>query len=191
MLASGLLLQGAVLSLFPEEVIVTTLGVLWSQDKIGFIEAVVAVQLGLLPANLCWAFLGSRVGRRIFAIRPFCWMLKPSAIDSALCKLNRHGAWVVFFTRFVPLVRGPVYFATGLAQLPLKRFFLTDFAASCIQIPLMLLMGGYIGASSGSILEAYQRIGYLMAGLVVLAALCALMKRRHEQNTYSSATRAP
>src|SRR4051812_33746886 len=44
--ATSLLYQGIFLAVFPEEVIITTLGLLWSQDRIGFFEAWLAVCVG-------------------------------------------------------------------------------------------------------------------------------------------------
>ncbi len=187
LLATGLLLQGAVFTVFPEEVVVTTLGVLWSQGRIGFFEAMLAVQCGLLPANFALVFMGNRLGTRLFHIRPFSWVLKPEAVEASLAKLRRAGIWVVFSTRFIPLIRGPVYFATGLSRLPLLHFIRTDALASCIQIPLLLLLGGTIGKNSGSLLEAYQRVGSLMLLLIGSVAVISIAKSRKRQRPSKSA----
>ena len=188
LLATGLLLQGAVFTVFPEEVVITTLGVLWSQGKINFFEAMVAVQCGLLPANFALVFMGNRLGTRLFHIRPFSWVLKPEAVEESLAHLRRAGIWVVFTTRFIPLIRGPVYFATGLSRLPLWHFVRTDALASFIQIPLLLLLGGTIGKNSGSLLEAYQRVGALMLVLVGGTVVITLVKNRKRKTPEKSAT---
>jgi membrane protein DedA with SNARE-associated domain len=180
LIATGTLLEGAIFTVFPEEVVITTLGVLWSQHRIGFVEALVAVQCGLLPANLILVFLGNRLGTKLFGIPPFRWFLKPEAVARSLEKLRSAGNWVVFGTRFIPLIRGPVYFATGLSKFPSLRFFRIDFLASFIQIPLLLWLGATIGKNSSSILQAYQRVGGFMVALIGLMAVISLAKSRVE-----------
>lgn len=180
LIATGTLLEGAVFTVFPEEVVVTTLGVLWSQHRIGFFEALLAVQLGLLPANLCLVFLGNRIGIKLLKIPPFKWILKPDAVVRSLERLRQAGSWVVFATRFIPLIRGPVYFATGLSRFPISRFFRIDCAASFIQIPLLLGLGATIGKNSASLLQAYQHVGVFMLALIGLMAVISLVKGRLE-----------
>lgn len=177
-IATWFLLQGAVFTIFPEEVIVTTLGVLWSQQRVGFFEAMLAVQLGLLPANLILVTVGNKLGPGLFEIRPFRWLTNKRDVEDALRTLKRHGAWVVFITRFVPLIRGPIYFAAGLSRLRPLYFFKIDASASFIQIPLLLLLGGTIGRNSGSLISAYQKVGLGMAGLLGIGALFAFLRRR-------------
>src|SRR4051812_49254828 len=81
LIATGLLLQGAVIAVFPEEVIICALGVLWGSGKIGFFEAFVAVECGLLPANLALVLLGRHFGRRILTVAPFRWFMKEHTLE--------------------------------------------------------------------------------------------------------------
>ncbi len=168
LLASGMLLQGAVASVFPEEVILTSLGVLWSQGKIGFFEAWLAVMIGLLPANSFPAFLGRQFGLKALSARPLCWVFKKEAVESSVHLLKTHGNWVIFCTRFIPLIRGPIYFATGVSQMGALRFSKIDAAAACIHVPLLIGLGGLIGKNANSLTEAYQRIGLGMLLLIIL-----------------------
>ncbi len=145
LLASGLLYQGIFLAVFPEEVIITTLGLLWSQGRIGFFEAWLAICVGLLPANATTVYAGSRLGMKIFTIRPFSWLLKREAIEESLEQIRHYGKRIVFFTRFMPMIRGPIYFAAGMSKMGVLNFMKTDFAASLIQIPGLLFLGCSIG----------------------------------------------
>lgn len=178
LLATGLLLQGAVFTIFPEEVIISALGVMWSQGKIGFFEAMVAVQLGLLPANAVLVFVGDRIGSKALSLPPLRWMLKPAAVESAAAKLRRGGPWLIAITRFTPLIRGPVYFACGVAKIGVLRFMRVDALTSCLQVPLWLIIGGYVGASSSSIMQAYSRLGMGMAVAFGMALLYFAFSRK-------------
>jgi membrane protein DedA with SNARE-associated domain len=141
-----ILWQGAVFTLFPEEVILTTLGILWGRGQLGFFEAMVVAQLGLLPANAAMVTVCQKLGRKLFQVRPFSWFLKPEAVESASKYLRRYGDVMILATRFTPLIRGPMYASIGLSGFPIRRFMLLDALASCVQVPLLL----WIGAKAGS-----------------------------------------
>ena len=105
----------------PEEVVITTLGMLWGRGRIAFLEAFITVLAGLLAANLGSVFLGSRLARGLTVWEPLTRPLRSAAVRTALRALRRHGRAVVFVTRFTPLVRSPVYVAAGMAQIGRRR----------------------------------------------------------------------
>lgn len=156
LLVIGLLLQGAVVAVFPEEIVLIVLGVLWSQGKIGFVQALVSAQVGLLPANLVAVWIGSKLSGRL--------PVKKRKIHEAVSRLHELGSWLVVITRFTPIVRGPVYYAAGLCGFSLRRFFLADFGASLVQIPALLVLGRAIGMNTDSIEDAYRIIGLIAGG---------------------------
>ncbi|MBI2712447.1 MAG: DedA family protein [Bdellovibrio sp.] len=184
-LASYLLYQGCYIGIIPEELIIATLGLLWSEGKIGFLEALVAVWVGLLSANATTVFFGSYFGPRILKIRPFCWVLSQEAVDDYLWELKKYGNWIIFLTRFTPVVRGPVYMAAGLSQMGMWRFFRTDALASCIQVPALLLLGRYFGRTSASMMDGYKSLGIAMGGLLVFGLVVKTFMTRRRRRVIS------
>lgn len=174
--ASWILLQACVLPSVPEEIVTTTLGMLVAQGRIALPLALAAVLVGLLPANSAAVFLGSlgrsRIGRGGWLGR----ILGSPEVSSALAAVRRHGPGLVLVTRFIPFVRGPIYLATGLSGLPVRRFFLLDALAACFQVPLLLWVGSRLGQDA-TMQEAWTRIGWLSAGFVALALLALLVRR--------------
>jgi membrane protein DedA with SNARE-associated domain len=166
LIASYLLFQGVVFTIFPEEVIAVTLGLLWSQGKIGFVHAMVAIWIGLLPANATTVFVGGKFGPKLLSIRPFSWAFKKESVDEALGQVRKYGTWIVFVTRFIPVIRGPIYLATGLSQMGVRRFMQIDALASCIQLPCLLFLGRSIGQNVNSLMEGYRMVGVFMAVLL-------------------------
>jgi len=169
--ASWLLLIACVVPSLPEEVVITALGMLWGRGRIAFLEALIAVLAGLLTSNLGSVVLGSHLARGLTAWKPLARSLRSARVQAALGALRRHGRAVVFVTRFMPLVRSPVYVAAGMSQMGLGRFFQVDALAACIQVPLLLWFGARVGNGAGSLLEAWRRLGRLAlgAGLAILA----------------------
>ncbi len=71
---------------------------------------------------------------------------------------------MVAVTRFVPLIRGPVYLACGASGMTVREFFVVDALAALVQVPLLLLVGAMVGEGAGS-LARYWRMALLAAFL--------------------------
>lgn len=173
--ATWLLLQACVVPSMPEEVVITSLGMLAAQGRISFPLAFAAILCGILPANATTVWLGERLARGLAVRGPLARALAAPAVQGSLASLQRRGRSLVFATRFTPLVRGPVYLAAGAAGLGLRRFAPVDAAAACLQVPLLLWAGARAGRGAGSLAGAWQRVGLLLAALAAAAlALQAL-----------------
>lgn len=180
--ATGLLLQGALVALVPEEVVMTALGLLWSQGKIPFWEAFVCIQVGLLPANVVMVLIGKHIGMPVLSRAPFSWILKPALIRAVLAPVRAHAKKVCFLTRFTPSIRGPVYFSLGLAGLKVKRFMVIDALASCVQIPCLLFLGRRIGRHSTSLIQSFQKLGVVLLVVIIVGfTLALIITRRREE----------
>lgn len=160
LIAFLLLIQGAVISIAPEEVVIVALGLLWGQGKITFIEAVIVILLGILPANILLVLFGEKFAKRFE---------KKRAVQVASNYLRRYGAMVIVLTRFTPVVKGPVYFSVGALRFGLSRFLVTDLLAACVQVPLLLLLGKTIGENSRSIEHALKTVGWIAGSLLVIS----------------------
>ena len=116
--ASWILLQGCVIPSVPEEIVITTLGMLVAQGRISPPLAFAAVLVGLLPANSAAVFIGSlgrsRIGRDGWLGR----LLGSSDVTAALSTVRRHGPGLVLVTRFIPFVRGPSTSRPGSPDFP-------------------------------------------------------------------------
>lgn len=174
--ATWILLQACVVPSIPEEIVITTMGMLVGQGRVTAPIAMAAVLAGLLPANSAAAFIGSlarlRIGHPGFLGRT----LSSPRVAAASAALRRHGPLLVVVTRFVPFIRGPVYLAAGLSGLGVRRFFVLDAAAACIQVPLLLWLGSRL-AEGATMAESWARIGWASGGLVG-AALAVVIARR-------------
>jgi membrane protein DedA with SNARE-associated domain len=161
-LVVGLLLQGIAVAIAPEEVIIMSLGVLRSQNRVHFWPSIASIALGLLSANAIIVFVAGKFSHLS--------IFQKKSVHAALVKFRGRGKWIVFATRFTPFIRGPVYYAAGISGMRVRDFFRIDALAFCIQCPLVFLIGETIGVHTGSITEAYKMI---VTGALSLAALIA------------------
>lgn len=167
--------EGAFITVFPEEVVMCVLGILWSQDRIALPFAWLAMVAGLLPSNLFTVFVGRKFGMRILRRAPFRWFMDPDLVETAMESIRRRGAWIVAITRFTPVIRGPVYFAVGTSGFEPLRFIRTDVLAGLIQIPLWLVIGRIMGSKAESLVQAFQWVGILFGSLVLGSVLMKLI----------------
>ncbi len=162
-LATVLLAQGFAISIFPEELVILSLGALHASGHIGFVEALLFLLAGLLPANLTTVLIARQLGLIGLRKRPFSWVFKESAIQKFLSPARLHAKKIVIATRFIPLIRGPIYAALGIAGIKPATFLRLDATAAIFQVSLWLYLG-----SIGAKLSAQQ---LATAGEYVIALL--------------------
>jgi membrane protein DedA with SNARE-associated domain len=190
LLVTYLFVQGAFFTVFPEEVILPTLGVLWSQGHVGFFEAFMASILGLTGGDLILLFLGRNFGIKLLKRRPFSWIIDSETLSTALDQVHKHGSWMVFVVRFIPMVRAPTFFACGMTTMSVWRFLKNDWAGLGIWIPFLILVGRHIGGS-GSIEQAFHKLGLIMALLVGSAIFFSILrnfKKRQRMKIHEAET---
>lgn len=180
LVAAGLLLQSCIPPGLPEELVVATLGILWGQGRIGFGTSFAAVLVGLLPANAVAVLAGGRLAPLLSRWRVFARALRSDAVSRALEAMRRNAVAVVVTTRFTPLVRGPVYLAAGLSGMGVARFVSLDFLAACVHVPLLLWAGNRLGKGAGSVVLAFQRLGWAALALLGAAGVVALLRHARE-----------
>ena len=175
-----LFIQGAFFSVFPEEVVLPTLGVLWGQGRVGFGESCVAAVLGLICGDLILLTMGRVFGAKLLVKRPFSWLIDAETLASVLDKMKIYGPKLVFFVRFVPTTRAPVFFASGMARMPVRRFVMSDLAGMLIWIPLLIYVGHRIGGT-GSLDQAFHKLGLMMLGLITCAVGASIYRERKKR----------
>jgi membrane protein DedA with SNARE-associated domain len=174
--AAWLLLQGCVVPSVPEEIVISTVGMLVGQGRIDPPLALGAILAGLLPANSAAVYIGSLARKRLGRPGILGRSLSSPRVVAASAALRRHGPLLVVVTRFTPFIRGPVYLAAGVSGLEVRRFFALDASAALVQVPLLLWIGSRLGMDA-TVAEAWQRIGWLSGGLVLAALTVAIVLR--------------
>jgi membrane protein DedA with SNARE-associated domain len=89
---------------------------------------------------------------------------------------------MVFFARFVSGLRGPVFIAAGVLQMPRGKFLLYDLAGALLNVPLFMLAGYLAGPHLESVVLDVQRAWRVVAVLLLLVAayfaLSSLARKR-------------
>jgi membrane protein DedA with SNARE-associated domain len=120
--------------------------------------------------------LGSLVGYAIgrFGGRPLVErigkyvLLTKRDLDRAETWFSARGESVVFFGRFIPLVRSFVSIAAGIGEMALWKFVAFTAAACAIWCAGLASIGYGLGSSWHHILTYFSDVGYIAAALAVV-----------------------
>jgi membrane protein DedA with SNARE-associated domain len=144
--------------------------------------ATLAEVLGSIAGYLIGYFGGrqlvDRVGKYV--------LLTHKDLDRAENWFARRGEPVVFFGRFIPLLRSFVSFAAGLGEMAFGKFMIYTVIACAIWCTALTSIGYALGSSYQHVLNAFSYAGYLAAALFVIAVVILFIHRlrtmRHERS---------
>jgi len=91
---------------------------------------------------------------------------------------ERWGTFAIFVCRFVPVLRGVVAIAAGIAEMNLAHFYLWTFLGSLIFCSLLILLGNALGPHVSAVLPLLHQWAYLILGFVVVAVIAGIVVMR-------------
>ena len=153
----------------PSELVLTLAG--W-QSQVGRMSlplTIAAATLGATIGSLVLYWLGARFGEeralRLMARLP---LVEDEDLQRAAAAFRRYGPAVVFFGRFLPIVRSLVSLPAGAQHMPLGRFVVLTAAGSAIWNTI-LVGGGYLLGTQHERLEAVLGyVDYLVYGAIAV-----------------------
>ena len=134
----------------------------------------------------CFVFImGSVYGEKILKTRWVARVVTPERYIKVQESFQKYGKWVVFFGRFMPGLRMPIYLTAGISKrISLILFIVTDFLAAVISVPIWVYLG-YFGAKKRDWLMAKVHQGqmsfFILIGVVVVGVLILFWYKRRQQ----------
>ncbi len=107
-------------------------------------------------------------------------LLTHKDLDRAEAWFARRGEPVVFFGRFIPLLRSFVSFAAGLGEMALAKFTLFTVIACAMWCAALCSIGYSLGSSYNHVLKAFSYAGYALGALAVVAVALVFWHRLRE-----------
>lgn len=153
----------------PSELVLTLAGWQAQVGRMSLPLTIAAATLGATLGSLVLYWLGARFGEeRALALMARLPLVETEDLERASAAFRRYGPAVVFFGRFLPIVRSLVSLPAGAQRMALPRFLLLTVAGSTIWNTL-LVGGGYLLGTQHERLEAV--LGYV--DYVVYGAIAA------------------
>jgi membrane protein DedA with SNARE-associated domain len=155
------------------------------QLSITFVIAA-AIVGAIVGDNLGYA-VGRRFGYRLL-VRYGPWMrITTQRLKLGQFLFARHGGKVVFFGRFVALLRALAAVLAGINRMPWRRFLFFNAAGAILWVTAYGLAGYLLGAQMERVRGPLAWAGVI--GAVIAAVIFFLFVRRHEERLAADAER--
>lgn len=176
------ILDRVTISLIPTEVLLPLYGFLIGQGKFSFLPIFVIISFGSLLGEviLYWIFA--------FGGRPFLekygkyFLVYKHDLDHLDRLFEKHGTKLVFFGRFLPIVRTLVALPAGIARLNFKKFSIYSFFGMLPYNFLLIFLGEKTGANFEKIKPIFdiaERVALWLLVLLVIWYIYRHLKKRH------------
>ena len=165
----------------PGEIALVTAAVLATQHKMALSPAWIAVaaSAGAIAGDSIGFYLGNRHGRNLFDWlgRKFPRHFGPGHVALAERVFTRHGAWAVFFGRFIALLRifaGPL---AGSLRMPYPRFLVANACGGIVWATGLTYLIWFLGVAAEKWLSRVSWLG-LVAAVLVGLVITLLIRRK-------------
>ena len=160
----------------PEDVPLIAAGIL--ADHGGMSVPMASLSLGvfvLLRDAIVFSF-GYRYGQA-FLDRPWpARVLNRALVARATARIRRNGVLAVAVGRFLPGLRGAVFFAAGTAKVPPAQFMLVDTLAAVVSLPLFVWIGYAFSSNYELIGAAVERLRFVLLAVAILAVAVVVLR---------------
>ena len=177
----------------PGEIALVTAAVLATQHKMALSPAWIAVSAsaGAIAGDSIGFYLGHGFGRNLFDWlgRKFPRHFGPGHVALAERVFTRHGAWAVFFGRFIALLRifaGPL---AGSLRMPYPRFLAANACGGIIWATGLTYLIWFLGVAAEKWLSRVSWLG-LVAAVLVGLVITLLIRRKTRSLTREAEARA-
>ncbi len=156
----------------PEDIILIGSGWLVYNDAIVLYPTIAVTLSGVLAGDVLVYVLGRHFGHRIVNHPRLARIFSTSRLAKARQFFDRWGSSTIFVARFMMGIRAGVYLTAGILKMSFGRFFLMDFLASVLSVPLLVCLGFWGGRQIDAVSKDVARIKLLLGIFVVVLAFC-------------------
>jgi membrane protein DedA with SNARE-associated domain len=168
------------LGLFSSEVILLLAGLAIRQGSMNLVVVVVVALVAQLAAAVSAHAIGRYGGVPLIERYGRYVLLSKRDLQRAHRWFARYGRLAAGLGYCLPLLRGYVGYAAGIAEQSRATFALSAFIGSAVWTVLMLGLGYYLAANLPAIEQVIQPFSYALAFAVILAAVYFFWHRLRE-----------
>lgn len=162
----------------PGDSLLFAVGALAAVDTSGTLSATFASLL-LTTAAILGNTVNYSIGR---AIGPAAFsgryrLLKQDYLHRTEEFFARYGAWAVFLSRFMPIIRTFAPFVAGVGRMPAARFLVYNLAGAIVWV-LLFIWGGYLFGNISLVKNHFGVVTIAIIALSLLPVAGLLLRRR-------------
>jgi membrane protein DedA with SNARE-associated domain len=175
---------GLMIEVIPSEIVLGYGGYMISEGILGYPGAVIAGTIGGTLAQLFLYWAGYYGGRPFLEKYGKYVFIKKKQIDLSEQWFRKYGVGVIFFARFIPVVRHAISIPAGIAKMSATKFTLYTVAAVIPWTILFLYLGHALGENWSHIKEyAAQYTMPIIIGAIILGVIYFLIKKTKKTTT--------
>ncbi|TCP27025.1 membrane protein DedA with SNARE-associated domain [Scopulibacillus darangshiensis] len=167
------------IEIIPSELVLAYGGFMVSEGHLNFPLTVVAGTIGIMIAQLILYWIGYYGGRPFLNKYGKYLLIHNKHLDVAEKWFDKYGAGVVFFARFIPVIRQAVSIPAGIAKMHLGRFLFYTVLATIPWTILFIYLGEQLGQNWDQIKQlTAPYIDTIAIAIIVLFALIVIFKMK-------------
>lgn len=153
----------------PEDLTLVTGGVIAGLGHANVHIMFIVGMIGVLTGDGLMFIAGRIFGDRILSFRFVQRIMTPKRYAKVQNKFDQYGNRVLFFARFLPGLRTPIYLTAGISgKVSLWQFILMDGLAAMVSVPIWVYLGSY-GAENIDWLM--HKVHQFQTGLYIILAV--------------------
>lgn len=126
---------------------------------------------GVMVGDSTMFLLGNKFGYALLKKKFIHKILNTKNIEKAELAFEKYGDRIFFAARFLPGLRAPIYFTGGAVHAKFYKFFIFDFIAALISVPLWIFAAYYGGAYIQNVIHIGKNVQYSIVGFILFLAL--------------------
>lgn len=175
---------GLMIEVIPSEIVLGYGGYMISEGILGYPGAIIAGTIGGTLAQLFLYWAGYYGGRPFLEKYGKYVFIKKKQIDLSEQWFRKYGVGVIFFARFIPVVRHAISIPAGIAKMSAAKFTIYTVAAIIPWTILFLYLGHALGENWSHIKEYAQQYTLpILIGAVILGVIYFLIKKTKKTTT--------
>ncbi|WP_040340354.1 DedA family protein [Fictibacillus macauensis] len=173
---------GLMVEVIPSELVLSYAGYMISQGRLTFVGSVIAGTIGGTLAQLFLYWMGYYGGRPFLEKFGKYLLISKKHIDVSENWFKKYGTGVIFFARFIPVVRHAISIPAGIAKMSFLKFTVYTAVAIVPWSILFIMLGSKLGSNWENIktiaapYTTWITIGAL--ALLFVAVLFKMMKNK-------------
>lgn len=170
----------------PEDIILLTAGYVTAHGFAMLPIMIAVTMIAVLGSDLTIYGLGYKFGTRVFGMRPFCYVLTPKRLLKVQRFYEHYGKATIFIGRFGAGFRAWIYLFAGASKMKVSYFFLMDFLAALISVPILVWLGFHFHAEIDEVVFFIARIKewvIVLAAVVILIFIISRWVRKPQPQT--------
>jgi len=141
----------------PEDIVLLVAGALGVMDERSWVEVAVLMYAGVMIGDstifLAGRFFGGKLRQAVWFQRYFS-SVKQAKVEKLF---DHYHSFVLFFGRFLPGLRAPIFFTAGSMKVRYWKFFLFDGSAALVSVPFFVWLGHWLWFKFQDDLVAFEQ----------------------------------